>query len=368
MVDLTKWATTREIQAQPEIWTLWGRHLSTSVEGLREWVRKSGATEVWFCGAGTSAYIGDLLCRALGATSDLPLRSVPSTDLVSAPQAFQRKGVVPLVVSFGRSGNSTESIGTLDLLDAVFPAAPRLNISCNKDSALATRQPASGADQKVILLPDQCHDSGFAMTSSFTTMVLTALAVFGQDSAEQIAANMAELGHAAEMTIANSDRLSHKLTAPKRAVFVGSGPLAFVARESALKVMELAAGKIPSIWDSSLGFRHGPKSFVTEGTKLFVFISNNPHSRKYDLDLIAEVKAQFGDDAVISVGNITQADVHIPCTLDDGWTSVLHVLIAQWLGIVWSDQLGMNVDNPFEGQGTLTRVVSGVKLYALEEA
>ncbi|KZL05437.1 putative tagatose-6-phosphate ketose/aldose isomerase [Pseudovibrio axinellae] len=367
MVDLTKWATTREIQAQREIWTNWGNHLSNSIEELREWVMASGATQVWFCGAGTSAYIGDVVSRALDATSVLPLRSVPSTDLVSAPQAFQRKGVVPLVVSFGRSGNSTESIGTLDLLDAVFQNAPRLNITCNKDSALATRKPASGAAQKTIILPEQCHDSGFAMTSSFTTMVLTALCVFGQENPEKIAKNMEELGQAAEMVIAASDHLAQQLTAPQRAVFVGSGPLMFVARESALKVMELAAGQIPAIWESSLGFRHGPKSFVTAGTKVFLFISNNPHSRKYDLDLAAEIKAQFGKDTLLTIGNTNDADIRIPCLLDDGWTSVLNVLVAQWLGIFWAEELGLNVDNPFEGQGTLTRVVSGVKLYALEE-
>jgi tagatose-6-phosphate ketose/aldose isomerase len=368
MVDLTKWATTREIKAQPQIWANWGQELAASLSELSEWVANSGATEVWFCGAGTSAYIGDLLCRALDATSVLPMRSVPSTDLVSAPHAFKRNGVIPLVVSFGRSGNSTESIGTLDLLDAIFPEAPRLNITCNKDSALATRQPASKASQRVIVLPDECHDSGFAMTSSFTTMILTAMAVFGQETPEEFTANMNEISHAAEIVLAEADQLAGKLNIPQRAVFVGSGPLAFVARESALKVMELAAGKIPSIWDSSLGFRHGPKSFVDAQTKVFVFLSNNLHSRRYDEDLAEEVRAQFGEHTVIAIGNSAKADVHIPCKLEDGWMSVLHVLIAQWLGVAWSDQLGFNVDNPFEGQGTLTRVVSGVKLYALEEA
>jgi tagatose-6-phosphate ketose/aldose isomerase len=29
----------------------------------------------------------------------------------------------------------------------------------------------------------------------------------------------------------------------------------------------------------------------------------------------------------------------------------------------WSDALGLPVDDPFAGQGTLTRVVSGVQLY-----
>ncbi len=100
---------------------------------------------------------------------------------------------------------------------------------------------------------------------------------------------------------------------------------------------------------------------------VFVFLSNTLHSRRYDEDLANEVKAQFGERTVLIIGNTEEADVHIPCKLDDGWMSVLHVLIAQWLGVVWSSQLGLNVDNPFEGQGTLTRVVSGVKLYDVKE-
>ncbi len=368
MADLTKWATMREIQAQPQIWVSWGQELSGSLNELNKWVANSGATEIWFCGAGTSAYIGDLLCRALDATSVLPMRSVPSTDLVSAPHAFKRDGVIPLVVTFGRSGNSIESVGTLDLLDTFFPEAPRMNITCNRDSALATRRPASNANQRVIVLPDECHDSGFAMTSSFTSMVLTAMAVFGPETPEEFAASMNEISHAAEIVLAGAKQLTGKLTIPQRAVFVGSGPLAFVARESALKVMELAAGKIPTVWDSSLGFRHGPKSFVDDQTRVFVFLSNNLHTRRYDEDLAEEIKVQFGEETVIAIGNSAMADVHIPCKLEDGWMSVLHVLIAQWLGVAWSDKLDFNVDNPFEGQGTLTRVVSGVKLYTPEEA
>jgi tagatose-6-phosphate ketose/aldose isomerase len=42
---------------------------------------------------------------------------------------------------------------------------------------------------------------------------------------------------------------------------------------------------------------------------------------------------------------------------------VLPVLLAQVLAVVWSDSLGLPVDDPFAGMGTLSRVVSGVKLY-----
>ncbi len=343
--DLTTWATWREIHQQPYIWADWGYDLD--VLGLRAWIAKQDYDHVWFCGAGTSAYIGDILAAALPDT-----RSIPSTDLVSRPH-YLMAGRKPLVVSFGRSGNSTESIGTLDVLDALAPTAPRLHITCNKDGALATR-PSAGAC-KVITLPDATHDAGFAMTSSFSTMLLTALALFDQPC--DVAGRMITL----------SDQLKTLLAtftpdpAPTRMVYVGTGPLAFAAREAALKVMELSAGQIPALWDSTLGFRHGPKSFVMPGTDITVFTSAESPARAYEVDLIAELRQQFPDARVTTVG--PEGDVNIPQPFGAAWSAPLAIATAQLSGVRWSHDLGLNVDDPFSGAGTLSRVVSGVQLY-----
>jgi fructoselysine-6-P-deglycase FrlB-like protein len=42
------------------------------------------------------------------------------------------------------------------------------------------------------------------------------------------------------------------------------------ARESALKVLELTAGKLAAFYDSPTGFRHGPKSLVDNETLVVV--------------------------------------------------------------------------------------------------
>ena len=83
-------------------------------------------------------------------------------------------------MNFGRSGNSTETLGTLDALDALAPNVARLNITCNRESALAMRAAAGPA--RVVCLPEASHDSGFAVTSSFATMLLTAPAGFDPDA------------------------------------------------------------------------------------------------------------------------------------------------------------------------------------------
>jgi tagatose-6-phosphate ketose/aldose isomerase len=348
MTDLSHIATWREIMAQPDIWTAWGATMP--VAELRRWIKDLDVKEVWFCGAGTSAYIGDIIVAGLEGAPGPRLRAVPTTDLVSRPHAYLT-GRKPLVVSFGRSGNSTESLGTLDALDALAPDAPRLHITCNPVGALAVRH--GQGQQRVVLLPEATHDAGFAMTSSFSTMLLTALALF--DAASDMAGRMAALGDQLRQALPGYIAVAKASVMPDRVVFLGAGPLTFAAREAALKVMELTAGQIPALWDSTLGFRHGPKSFVTGRTQVIVFMSPEPLAAKYDADLVAELGLQFPN------ATITALTTEMPTGAT--WSVPLVVAYAQILAVVWSHRLGLNVDDPFSGQGTLSRVVSGVKLY-----
>ncbi len=343
---LDHWATWREIHQQPTVWRDWGQTLD--VAALRAWIAAQNTDEVWFCGAGTSAYIGDIIAAAVPGT-----RSVPSTDLVANPRAYLT-GKRPLVVSFGRSGNSTESLGTLDALDALAPDAPRLHITCNPDGALATR-PSPGP-LKVINLPEITHDAGFAMTSSFSTMLLTALALFDAPCDVPVRFN------------ALADQLETLLPQfgtkrPDRAVYVGSGPLTYAAREAALKVMELTAGQTPALWDSTLGFRHGPKSFVRDLTAITVFSSPQAPTSAYDADLVAELRAQFPAARVTDIG--PKGDIAVDMPFGTAWAAPLCIASAQIDGVMWAANLDLNVDDPFTGQGTLSRVVSGVKLHGV---
>lgn len=348
---LETFSTYQELHAQPSIWRAWAQDFD--VQAVRDWVQRQDFNEIWFCGAGTSAYIGDIIVAGLEG-SCVPMRSVPTTDIVARPNAILT-GKHPLVVNFGRSGNSAETLGTLSALDALLPQAPRLNITCNANGALAHRQ--GEAEQYTILLPQETHDAGFAMTSSFSTMLLTALSIF--DPSMDIKNALPLLADTLENMLPSFAELANEM--PERVVYVGSGPLAFAAREAALKSLELTAGKIPSLWDSSLGFRHGPKSFVLSQTMIVVFTSTDAYTRQYDLDLIHELSSQFPDNKVISLG--VECELSFETGLLDVWNAAVYVAFAQLQGVLWSDKLCLNVDNPFDGRGTLSRVVDGVKLY-----
>ena len=349
---MDKWATWAEIHAQPDIWRAWGQTFDP--QPVHDWIAGLDIDQIWLTGAGTSAFIGDIIAAGLEGRAGPIIRSVPSTDIVSRPSQYLQSGRM-LVVSFGRSGDSTETIGVLDALDALAPAAPRLNITCNSKGALARRKSTGGA-QRAIILPRETHDKGFAMTSSFSTMLLTALSVL--DRPVGFAHRMSDL--ATELSALLS-REPFAAKRPKRAVFLGTGPMAYAAREAALKVMELTAGETAALWDSTLGFRHGPKSFVQDETDIFVLTCNDAHAHGYERDLIDELRHQYPGSGITTIG----AGQDIAFDMPDGpvWAAPLAIAVAQVLGARWSADMGLNVDDPFAGRGTLTRVVSGVQLY-----
>ncbi|MCR6499384.1 ROK family protein [Shinella sp. CPCC 101442] len=363
---LERWATTREIAQQPRVWRAFAPQLSAFAVETGAWLKARAHDEIWFCGAGTSAFIGETLAAYLNRTpGPARFRAVPTTDLVSSPRGFLRPGLRTLVVSFGRSGNSSESLGTLDLLNAHAPEADRLHITCNGDSALAQPRMRGPGEQRTLVLPPETNDRGFAMTSSYTTMLLAALACFDPAPPEAPATLLARLADAAEDMIERGFRDLARLEAPERAVFLGSGPLTGSARECALKVLELTAGKITTSWDSTLGFRHGPKAVVNDRTLVFVLQSADPFTQAYDIDLADEIASQFSPQTILRLGAAqTGADIAVPAIGNDAWGSVLHVLVAQMLAVIWSERLGFAVDDPFAGRN-LTRVVAGVKLYDL---
>lgn len=342
--------TWREITQQPALWDAWSR--SPALPAARDWLAAQAPEEVWLMGAGTSAFIGEIVAAGLEGRPGPRLRAIPTTDLASRPRAFLPTKA--LVIHFGRSGDSAESLAVMDALDALSPATPRLHVTCNPKGALATR-PAPGP-LHVVPLPEAAHDAGFAMTSSFTTMLLTALALLAPEGGEPIPGLAARLRD----LLPRYEAAAREARTPERMVFLGAGPLAFAARESALKVMELTAGAVPCLWDSTLGFRHGPKSFVRGATDILLFLSPDPHAALYDRDLASELRQQFPESRVLTLGPGGDLDVVLP---EGAWGAALAVPFAQVLAATLSHRLGLNVDDPFEGKATLSRVVQGVRLH-----
>jgi len=154
-----------------------------------------------------------------------------------------------------------------------------------------------------------------------------------------------------------------------RFVYLGSGPLEGLARESALKLLELTAGEVVTYFDSPLGFRHGPKSVLDRDTLVVVYVSTDPYTRRYDLDIIAEIRAQLGEEAVtvISTEPIPAGlgpAVVVPglAGMDDSLVALGYLVFAQYLALFTSLEYAKTPDNPFPS-GEVSRVVRGVTIY-----
>lgn len=368
-------ATGREIAQQPAVW----RRLAVDLAERRDSVRRflepllsRDDLRIVLTGAGTSAFAGELLAPALARALSRTIDAVATTAIVTNPREAFVEDVPTLLVSFARSGDSPESVAATELADRCLSSVYHLIVTCNAEGHLARTH--SGSERSLVLLmPPESHDEGFAMTSSFTSMVLAtwlALVPSGLDSG--VAERLAEAG-AAVLRRTPDDVAKLAARGYDRVVYLGSGSLAALARESALKVLELTAGAVVSYSDSSLGFRHGPKSVINDRTLAIVYLSNDPYVRLYDEDIIAELRAQMGSENVVVVGagrsEMLEPDgpwaVPNLSNDPDALVGLVFVLVAQLLAMNASLELGLTPDTP-SPDGQVSRVVKGVTVHPFE--
>ena len=215
--------------------------------------------------------------------------------------------------------------------------------------------------------PTGTNDKGFAMTSSFTSMLLTCLLVFdrkNQNKKELVG----KLVSAGREILADKENIESMVNFDfDRIIYLGSGPLYKLTNEARLKVLELTAGKVSSMYESSMGFRHGPKSFIDENSLVVSFLSSNPYTNSYDRDILEEISLDKIAKKVIAVSSKDlevsyEKLVYEVDGLDDAYLSVLFALVAQLISLITSLRVGNTPDNPSKSH-TVNRVVKGVTIH-----
>ncbi len=368
--------TEAEILQQPGLWPALARAVAgrrAELDALLGPLLGDPTSRILLCGAGTSAYAGQVAAPALSTTLGRQVEALATTDLVAAPEAHLTPDVPTLMVSFARSGNSPESLAATELADQLLSEVRHLVLTCDPDGQLARAHRDRGTSV-VLLMPAAANDRGFAMTSSFTCMTLAALLALGGPD-DQATGRVADVSRAAEALLADRAQIAELAALrPERVVYLGSGALTGLARESALKLTELTAGEVVTLAESTLGFRHGPKSVLTPRTLSVVYLSNHPYTRRYDLDLLAELTAGRDPGWVLAVDGSGRTDlpdsvgsVRLEGTaaLPDAWWALPAVLVAQLLGLESSLMRGHTPDNPFP-TGEVNRVVQGVTIHPWE--
>lgn len=354
--------TAREIAQQPAIWA----EVAQTIEGKRAdieaWLNPllaDGSLRVILTGAGTSAYVGEALAPHLTKQLGRKVEAISTTDIVSNPDECFLKQVPTLLISYARSGNSPESVGACNLADQLLDTCYHLVITCNKDSALSTHA-AESKNGYCLLMPEPTLDQSFAMTSSFTSMMLATLCVFAPNHTQletAISSTQALLDHELEPIQEQAQSNFNRI------VFLGSGGLLGIATEANLKMLELSAGKIDCYAESPLGFRHGPKFTISRNTMVVMLNSSHPYRSQYDNDLLKEL---IKDRQTAHIYSPTDLTALANNDLMDVWLSFPFIVYCQLLAFYKSMSLGLTPDNPCPS-GEVNRVVQGVAIYPFKD-
>jgi tagatose-6-phosphate ketose/aldose isomerase len=264
-------------------------------------------------------------------------------------------------------------VGAVERLLQTDANLQHLFITCNRCGALATKF-RDRENVQVITLADATNDRSLVMTSSFSNLTLAARFLGFLKAPEQYRLLCRKLSQVAEKLLADYCGALAAVANQrfKRVVFLGNSSRLGAARESALKVLEMTAGAVPSICESYLGLRHGPMSFVDSETLIVGFLSSDSMLRAYETDLIRELdQKKLGMLKVVVGGNIpneiiSAKDVAVECPglgdICDDDTPVIHVIVGQLLAFFRCLGEGLHPDAPSKS-GVITRVVPGFKLH-----
>ena len=162
----------------------------------------------------------------------------------------------------------------------------------------------------------------------------------------------------------------------KRIVILGSGILSGLSQELALKIMELSAGKVVAVSNTTLGFRHGPKAIVDGETIIFSLINEGKYAKKYDEDLLEEMYYDRTADRIVAycmeenekiINNTDELMCAGERKVDKELAGLfVYLVYGQIYAFFKSQYLGNATDNPFP-TGEVNRVVKKFKVYKFEK-
>jgi len=371
IMNIEETVTYKEIMQQSTVWPKIEnliKEKKSLIDDLLKNKFEDNPVKVLFTGAGSSAYIGDFLENHLMPKQNMTLLSVPTTEILTDPEKFLGIDDNLIIFSFARSGNSPESKGVISLAEKFAPNAEHIFVTNNKDGFLANYK---SENVSCIVLPEETNDKSLAMTSSYSTMLITASLLLGGGLSKRF---LGELDAKFEMINKTTDSV---LTDDfDKTFYVGTGVHARINQEISLKMNELTSGAVHVNSESTLGFRHGPKAALTSGSLYIQFFSNDEYKNLYETDLAAEMGQNDHYYKLLVVPDYSIVDTELnelfnvvsleATNYSEYEIALLYLVFGQLLACKKSISLGINPDNP-SPDGYINRVVQGVTLYDYEE-
>ncbi len=372
-----------EIAAQPRLWIENFENLKNRKEEIYAFLDKNVFSKpnlrVILTGAGSSAYVGLSVENLLRLRWQLDVDTRPTTDIVTHWDSIFLKNTHNVLVSFARSGNSPESAAAIEVAERFCPRIIHLIVTCNKDGTIAK----FGREKKnalLVLLSEETNDKGLAMTASFTSMLMVTQFLAYIKDLEEYERIIRNLSEATSRLFEGYSNLLKDIADTKfeRAVFLGSGCLHGCAVESGLKLQEMTDGRIICMADTFLGVRHGPEAVINDKTLVVYMLSSEPYVRKYEVDLMKEIKDKklgmtkvvvcdkASKEVVECVDQVIEFNGEGRFNVPDSCRPIMDVTVGQMLGLFRSLAFGLKPDNP-SVKGVINRVVKGVKIYITKQ-
>lgn len=344
-------STWKEILSQGDVWqSVIGTLRDSSL--LENLLQNSAHKREWlFVGCGTSFYLAEAAALSWTLLTGQRARAIPGSEVLLFPNLFLPDASHIQAVVISRSGRTSEAVRAAKVLTQNLQI-PTVGITCARNSELER------ACEFCVVL-EAADEKSTVMTRSFTSMLL-ALQVL----AARHANNRQFLEALRAMAAAFAPRipvLAHQIQEFVGGhtfddyVFLGQGPFHGIARESALKVMEMSCSY--SQFFHALEFRHGPKAIVSPATCLAFFLSDSGY--KAEAEVLSEMKELGG--VIVAICNrsnpqIRQSSdlvVEFDCNGEELAFLAPYTVPCQLLGLFTGLRKGLNPDQP----RNLTRVV-----------
>src|SRR5438132_1086737 len=325
--------TLKEICQQPWTWLRTCDRMIASRDGLKQDL--AGIRSLALTGSGSSEYAAQ--CVRLPIQNGLGncTESITGGSWLMYGGKALPLGRPGLLVSLARSGDSPESSGALELLLDTEPEYRHVVVTCNEQGSLA-RTWRNHEKVHVTTLPTETHDKSLVMTSSFTNLLLAARFIGMLERPDEYQRVCERLSQITKDLIRSYFDILAKIAASNfhRAIFLVSAPRFAAPLQAALKMLELTSGRVTTLCETYLGFRHGPMSYAQDDTLIVCNLSCDSTIRAYELDLLRELdRKKLGLSKVIVGENIPNSAVRagdevIECQglseLGDGETVVVY--------------------------------------------
>jgi glutamine---fructose-6-phosphate transaminase (isomerizing) len=343
--------TYKEILSQGDVWQLILQRLKRSNSAERMLGSDKRKRSWLFVGCGTSLYLADAAATSWTLLTGESARAIPASEVLLYPPLPRLDGPEVQAVVFSRSGLTSEAVRAAHVLRKELHI-PTVGITCAENSALE-----AACDFTLVLRA--ADEKSMVMTRSFTSMLISlqwlAAEHAGNTAFVQSLETMAEQFSTRIQLLADEMEEFVSAHSFEDYVFLGQGPFHGLAREGALKVMEMSCSYSQSF--HTLEFRHGPKAIVSPQTALTFFLSQT--GQQSEVEVLEEMKELGG--VMIAVCN--QANAHIQRSSDlvlelnlpGNELAVLapYIVPSQLMGFFTGVGKGLNPDQP----KNLTRVV-----------